>query len=68
MSSGILWRGMLPGSRWDSSTGGAGHKRNFLLCRKPPFNVVMIACTRRLLVILNALLKNNVAWDAKPQT
>jgi transposase len=32
-----------------------------------PFKVVMVACMRKLLVILNALLKNNVAWNAKPQ-
>jgi transposase len=28
-----------------------------------PFKVVMVACMRKLLVILNALLKNNVAWN-----
>jgi transposase len=32
-----------------------------------PFKVVMVACMRKLLVILNALLKNNAAWDAKTQ-
>jgi transposase len=32
-----------------------------------PFKVVMVACMRKLLVILNALLKNNAAWNAKPQ-
>jgi transposase len=32
-----------------------------------PFKVVMVACMRKLLVILNALLKNNAAWSAKPQ-
>jgi transposase len=29
-----------------------------------PFKVVMVACMRKLLVILNALLKNNSAWKA----
>lgn len=29
-----------------------------------PYKVVMVACMRKLLVILNALLKNNVAWNA----
>ncbi len=32
-----------------------------------PFKVVMVACMRKLLVILNAILKNNSAWKAKPQ-
>lgn len=32
-----------------------------------PFKVVMVACMRKLLVILNALLKNNAAWNDQPQ-
>jgi transposase len=32
-----------------------------------PYKVVMVACMRKLLVILNALLKNNVAWNASIQ-
>jgi transposase len=32
-----------------------------------PFKVVMVACMRKLLVILNALLKNNVVWNSSLQ-
>ncbi|MCC6328127.1 MAG: IS110 family transposase, partial [Acidobacteria bacterium] len=28
--------------------------------------VALIACSRKLLVILNAMLKNNRAWQVKP--
>jgi transposase len=32
-----------------------------------PFKVVMVACMRKLLVILNTILKNNSIWDANHQ-
>lgn len=32
-----------------------------------PFKVVMVACMRKLLVILNAILKNNSAWNSNIQ-
>lgn len=33
-----------------------------------PFKVVMVACMRKLLVILNAMLKTNSLWEDKTQT
>jgi len=32
-----------------------------------PFKVIMVACMRKLLVILNTILKNNSTWDANHQ-
>ena len=32
-----------------------------------PFKVVMVACMRKLLVILNTILKNNSTWNANLQ-
>lgn len=33
-----------------------------------PFKVVMVACMRKLLVILNTMLKTNTPWRVQPQT
>jgi transposase len=33
-----------------------------------PFKVVLTACMRKLLVILNTMLKNNVAWHSPATT
>lgn len=43
------------------------HYKKLVDNRKPP-KVALIACARKLLVILNAIVKANTAWRAPPQS
>jgi transposase len=39
-----------------------------LIARGKPYKVAMVACMRKLLLILNAMIKTNEPWDFSPSS
>jgi transposase len=57
---GALWMATLTAITWNPVI-AAFHER--LLARHKPFKVRMVACARKLLTILNALLRDETTWN-----
>ena len=60
----VLYMAALTARRFNPVIRAFGER---LVAAGKPFKVVMVACMRKLLVILNAILKNNSAWNANLQ-
>src|SRR3990172_8327053 len=69
----FIWGGRARGGAGPYKATGSGVRCNDTIktfaerlkkAGKPP-KVVIVACMRKLLTIMNAMLKNNAAWDPK---
>jgi transposase len=61
----MLYRATCSAMRWNPVIHAFYHQ---VLARHKPTKVALIACVRKLLTILNALLRDGPMWNAAPQS